>query len=349
MAKINIFVYMGMGGRGTSTFHVSPNRLVSAFIQDVVDKEGALGVRIICLNKSLEPNRNGKDLTLADYGVYNNITMHAALRLKGGAAEGPSATVFDIPEVTKLGAEVLCDPAKPNGPKGDCIIGGSEGCYESNIPKAKLACGCIRCADCMQHYTKTQINNSLVVKLHCGDTSHGNSYIDIGLAFAISHLSPDERNELVSKMASHQFQRPDSMMSYCPNGKCQKFVFREDSTKSRVECGVCHKFMCWKCKKEHKGKQDDHCGNDGCDSTAFITMLMSEAVMKEISGVQVTDRRICTNNDCCAVNIHETACKHMTCAKCKHQYCHICLQNWKGHNNSLCKVAAEQEIKNNMK
>eukprot|EP01083_Nonionella_stella_P270410 915685_1 len=100
--------------------------------------------------------------------------------------------------------------------------------------------------------------------------------------------------------------------------------------------------MCWKCKKEHTGKQDDNCGNYGCDSTEFITMVMSEALMKEIGGVQVTDRRICTNNDLCAFNIQEIEFKHITCAKCKNQYCHICLHNWKGHKKSLCKVADEK-------
>eukprot|EP01083_Nonionella_stella_P083923 232129_1 len=103
--KINLFVNMGMGGRGTSTFQVYPTMKVSAFIQAVIDKEGAQGVRIITMGKQLEPKRNGKDLTLADYGVYDGLNLHAALRLKGGA-EGPSTGDFDIKEVETLGGIV---------------------------------------------------------------------------------------------------------------------------------------------------------------------------------------------------------------------------------------------------
>eukprot|EP01083_Nonionella_stella_P120879 362693_1 len=271
---------MGMGGRGTSTFQVCPTMKVSAFIQAVIDKEGAQGVRIITMGKQLEPKRNGKDLTLADYGVYDGLNLHAALRLKGGA-EGPSTGDFDIKEVETLGGIVVCNPQKPNGPKGDCIYGLHEGCYEDNIPKAKFLCGCVWCADCMKFYVNKQIDTNAAITLSCGDTSHGKD-IDVALAYAVAGLTPQERNKLNLRMATHQFARPDSVISYCPCGKCQQFVFRENAASTRIECGVCHKCMCWKCKKEFKGKQDGHRGNELCDDTACITIHLAEAKIKTI-------------------------------------------------------------------
>eukprot|EP00483_Globobulimina_turgida_P001789 UN01791 len=287
--------------------------------------------------KQIEAKRNGKTMRLSDYGVYNNVTMHAALRLKGGA-EGPSAGDFDIKEVETLGAEVV---------KGNCIYGLNEGCYEDNIPKAKLPCGCIMCADCMKWYVNKQIDTNAAITLVCGDTSCGKN-LDIALAYAVAGLTVEERNNLNARMASHQFERPDSMISYCPQGKCRQFVFRENSASTRIECGVCHRIMCWKCKKEFKGKQDGRCGNNLCDDVAHITLLLAQAKVKDIYGVKVTDTRICPNKECCAVNVHETACKHMTCKNCKHEYCHICLQKYPC-NSATCKVAPEQEITSDMK
>eukprot|EP00488_Nonionellina_sp_1-RS-2012_P001508 TRINITY_DN2436_c0_g1_i1.p1 TRINITY_DN2436_c0_g1~~TRINITY_DN2436_c0_g1_i1.p1 ORF type:complete len:345 (-),score=92.06 TRINITY_DN2436_c0_g1_i1:140-1174(-) len=341
---------MGMGGRGTSTFQVDPTITVQSFLDMVIAKEGAVGIRIVTMGKQLAPTRNGKELTLADYGVYEGLNMHAALRLKGGA-EGPSVSQhFDIKEVETIGATVVCNPQKPNGTKGDCIFGRSDGCYEDNVPKAKLDCGCILCADCMKWHVDQNImsDTNPTVVLVCGDTSH-NKQIDIALGYAVAGLTPDERNVRNAKLAEHQFKRPDSMIKYCPHGKCKEFVFRENSNITRVECGVCHQFMCWKCGQIYKGKQAGHCGNDLCDDAAYITLHLCEAKIKDIGGIKVTDTRICTNKQCCAINIHAQACKHMTCKKCAHQYCHICLQDWKGHQSPLCKVAPEQPITADMK
>jgi len=209
------------------------------------------------LTKQLQAIRNGKVMTLADYGVYNNLTMHAALRLKGGA-EGPSVGSFSFAEVEKLGAIVVCNPSKPNNGTGKCIFRMSDA--ENNVPKAKLKCGCVWCADCMKIYVNQQIDNNLAVTLSCGDTSHGKN-IDVALAYATAGLTNNERNALNAKMASHQFKRDDAIIKYCPYGKCQQFVYRENAALVKVECGVCHKFMCWKCGKEYKGKQEGHCGN----------------------------------------------------------------------------------------
>lgn len=97
---MNVFVNMGMGERGTATFQVTLDTKVEDFLQMVVDKTGAVGIRIITMGKQLEATRNGKVMTLGDYGVYEGLNMNAALRCRGGAAaEGPDATYFDVKEV----------------------------------------------------------------------------------------------------------------------------------------------------------------------------------------------------------------------------------------------------------
>lgn len=197
---------------------------------------------------------------------------------------------------------MVCDPRKPKGPEANCTfqLNLKDGCSESSVPKAKLDCGCVWCADCMIHFVKKQIEENLAVKLNCGDTSHGKD-VDIALAYAIAALKPADRNKYNAKMAETQFKRPDSLMSVCPHGKCKNFIFRENTESIKVECGVCHKFMCWKCKKEFQGKEDKHCGNKGCDDAKYFALLLGEAKMKEIYGVKVTDTRICPNKECCAV------------------------------------------------
>ena len=102
--KIQIFVNFGMGGKRSATIgDITSKTTIKDFMQKIIDKEGAEGVRIIFGGKQLEETRNGKTMTLEDYGLYNEATCHAALRLRGGAMpKGGGAIKFDEYEVVSL-------------------------------------------------------------------------------------------------------------------------------------------------------------------------------------------------------------------------------------------------------
>lgn len=56
----------------------------------------------------------------------------------------------------------------------------------------------------------------------------------------------------------------------------------------------------------------------------------------------------------CNTNIEKNeGCNHMTCKRCSHQFCWLCLQNWTKHNSKLCgnyhrdlKARTEDKMKN---
>ncbi|XP_028841127.1 ankyrin repeat and IBR domain-containing protein 1 [Denticeps clupeoides] len=103
-----------------------------------------------------------------------------------------------------------------------------------------------------------------------------------------------------------------------------------------VDCGRGHLF-CWECKGE---------AHEPCDCQTWKMWLQKVSEMKpeELAGVSeayedaanclwlLTNSKPCAN---CKSPIQKNeGCNHMQCAKCKYDFCWICLEEWKKHSSS---------------
>ncbi|XP_058503437.1 ankyrin repeat and IBR domain-containing protein 1-like [Solea solea] len=103
-----------------------------------------------------------------------------------------------------------------------------------------------------------------------------------------------------------------------------------------VDCGKGHLF-CWECQGE---------AHEPCDCETWNLWLhkVTEMRPKELAGVStayedaanclwlLTNAKPCAN---CKSPIQKNeGCNHMQCAKCKYDFCWICLEEWKKHSSS---------------
>uniref|UniRef100_A0A4W4FSK7 Ankyrin repeat and IBR domain-containing protein 1 n=1 Tax=Electrophorus electricus TaxID=8005 RepID=A0A4W4FSK7_ELEEL len=103
-----------------------------------------------------------------------------------------------------------------------------------------------------------------------------------------------------------------------------------------VDCGKGHLF-CWECQGE---------AHEPCDCQTWKMWLQKVTDMKpeELAGVSeayedaanclwlLTNSKSCAN---CKSPIQKNeGCNHMQCAKCKYDFCWICLEEWKKHSSS---------------
>ncbi|KAL7886423.1 hypothetical protein AOLI_G00041440 [Acnodon oligacanthus] len=103
-----------------------------------------------------------------------------------------------------------------------------------------------------------------------------------------------------------------------------------------VDCGKGHLF-CWECQGE---------AHEPCDCQTWKMWLQKVTDMKpeELAGVSeayedaanclwlLTNSKPCAN---CKSPIQKNeGCNHMQCAKCKYDFCWICLEEWKKHSSS---------------
>ncbi|XP_025023932.1 ankyrin repeat and IBR domain-containing protein 1 isoform X2 [Python bivittatus] len=147
------------------------------------------------------------------------------------------------------------------------------------------------------------------------------------------------------------FVENNPSIKWCPTPACERAVrlTRQGSNTSgsetlnfpllrapAVDCGKGHLF-CWECLGE---------AHEPCDCETWKNWLQKITEMKpeELVGVSeayedaanclwlLTNSKPCAN---CKSPIQKNeGCNHMQCAKCKYDFCWICLEEWKKHSSS---------------
>lgn len=320
MNKITIFLNLGMQGLGTKTFpEIDLNDTLDSFLDIVKNKEGALGVEWIRMGmgKVLTGTRFGK-FKLSDLGLYNEITLWAALRLNGGAEQ---KSQFDAKKVQLFGGSVKYS---------QCSI-----CINNGLNGA-LKCGDSYCSACMKYLINHQKGSQ--AKLSCIKCK---SEIDGMLAFEIASFTAKEKAAADKAFFRNGLKLADSQMSECVH--CKEIVMKQPLNGNKLSCHKCKKYTCQICKLawiNANANNKQFCGNDVCDPSIMYQTFLDFAQEKEVGGVKVTNTRFCPS--CLKVNIHGIACRHITCP-CGYQYCHICLQDYTNHVNE-CKVQDRKSV-----
>lgn len=145
------------------------------------------------------------------------------------------------------------------------------------------------------------------------------------------------------------FVENNPAIRWCPAARCERAVRltrpgpgESDShsfpllPSPAVDCGKGHLF-CWECLGE---------AHEPCDCQMWRNWLQKVTEMKpeELAGVSeayedaanclwlLTNSKPCAN---CKSPIQKNeGCNHMQCAKCKYDFCWICLEEWKKHSSS---------------
>ncbi|KAI5857541.1 hypothetical protein BZA05DRAFT_383901 [Tricharina praecox] len=112
---------------------------------------------------------------------------------------------------------------------------------------------------------------------------------------------------------------PDWLM--CPNGWCGQLQKHEGgAARPWLQCLACGSFMCFNHRDEpyHAGLSCAEV-DDARNRVMQEGIQMSEELVRSIS-------KVCPN---CQFDIHKTGgCEHMTCGKCKYEFCFLCLASY---------------------
>lgn len=269
--------------------------------------------------KNLERN----DETLEDCGLYDGARVVGYLRLSGGAIR--------YIQGRKIGINVMITN------KEDIIT------LDDDIPTMELPCGHTIAPESLADYIKDQVD-SHKTELTCfkckmkwdlskikemGLTTKEKETMEIGLT----------ENLLYDKYKCKE----------CP--QCGLKIEKKDAG-YRVICPLCNNFeFCWNCLRKWiaPGSGYNECGNVNCNKEDILQVLKAcETTTMEYSNISgVPDIRLCP---ACGEGIgHKSGCKHMTCHRCSHQFCFVCLKKWPCAGsyedyNKQCKVAPRQTV-----
>lgn len=200
---------------------------------------------------------------------------------------------------------------KGNSDSIECPI-----CFE-DFPISKIvSLGCHQCCTtCLEKHVESQIGTENICCFH---PKCNTIIVDKDIETFCS------KNVLENFLQNNQ--RSISKMKYCPNPKCSR-VFGLN-VQGNVICLCCSTSQCMTCKNSCHFPMT-------CKQAEYLETLMSKGVVKSVKNVFIKQ---CPK---CNVSIQkDQGCSHMTCSRCKHQFCWICLENFNSHTK--CKTIVKE-------
>ena len=228
-------------------------------------------------------------------------------------------------------------------------------CFEVVTVKTTIPCGHVVCKLCWEEYLKEKINSGNVNKLKCPAFNCSEL---VPLPVIVS-LVPEEIYQKYLKFGLDNFVTGKSDIKWCPHPGCEcavqvpsdqgqgsqkRFSVLQPpnatnnsnyiSQYRNVDCGLGH-FFCWSCSKT----AHDPCS---CETWAQWEKELKERLENK-KGVQMASNMIsdevwvgenckpCPN--CKAPISKDDGCNHMTCYKCDHEFCWVCMGRWRFHGD----------------
>ena len=216
-------------------------------------------------------------------------------------------------------------------------------------------CGDGFCRDCWQEYLRSKVTEGKVVKIPCP----GYGCDCFVLQEMVMKLLPTDINSKFDQFDIGAFIEANPNTRWCPHPGCERAVHlklvdaaqqvsetpsndtNSNSTGSNqtnprnVDCGMGH-FFCWSCSEE----AHDPCScevwkawkeriqviesGDLSADNIITEKASSEAWLAKYSKPCPKCKRPIQRND---------GCNHMTCSKCNHEFCWVCLGRWAIHGS----------------
>eukprot|EP01029_Cantina_marsupialis_P016539 TRINITY_DN3690_c1_g1_i1.p1 TRINITY_DN3690_c1_g1~~TRINITY_DN3690_c1_g1_i1.p1 ORF type:complete len:415 (+),score=99.73 TRINITY_DN3690_c1_g1_i1:251-1495(+) len=200
----------------------------------------------------------------------------------------------------------------------DCMV-----CMETYKPEElkSLGCGHFLCIPCWRQHFMAQVKGvrARCIKLTCPDLKCKRF---IWPKFVLDFLNEKEKESFESELVE-SFVHCSSNMKWCPKAGCAYVV---DSTSVPdmfdVGCDCGHKFCFVCCDETHMPatcKQVENWHKKNSAESENITWIQANT-------------KICPK---CKSPIQKNqGCNHMTCYKCRHEFCWLCLGAWTKHGNA---------------
>ena len=255
-------------------------------------------------------------------------------------------------------------------------------CFEMVTEKISIPCRHVVCKMCWEEYLKEKINSGNVCKLKCPSFNCS----ELVPAPVIMSLVPDEIYQKYLKFGLDNFVTGKSDIKWCPHPGCERAVQvptdqgqgdqvrystflqapnalnSSDNTENKeiavyrnVDCGLGH-FFCWSCSKT----AHDPCS---CETWAQWEKEVKQRLENK-KGVQMAANFIsdevwvgenCKPCPSCKSPIYkDDGCNHITCYKCYHEFCWVCMGRWRFHgdwtggyfecNNYIQKKLAKRKV-----
>ncbi|ERE74624.1 E3 ubiquitin-protein ligase [Cricetulus griseus] len=136
----------------------------------------------------------------------------------------------------------------------------------------------------------------------------------------------EHMTSLASALKSHY------QLQLCPGADCPMVIRVQEPRARRVQCNRCNEVFCFKCRQMY------HAPTDCATIRKWLTKCADDSETANYISAHTKDCPKC--NICIEKN---GGCNHMQCSKCKHDFCWMCLGDWKTHGSEYYECSRYKE------
>lgn len=216
----------------------------------------------------------------------------------------------------KHGVRRRCVPVKKGKPTVTCDI-----CYEDALPMLGMPCGHEFCKVCWRDFVSNALSEGpACIRKTCPQAKCKEVMTEEEVAAACPELLPRfETYQLRSFVESNTLTR------WCPGRGCEKVACATSASAMEQEssianCDDCQISFCLVCGEE------PHAPSSCKELAMWKEKCRNES---ETANWILANTKPCPK---CSSRIEKNqGCNHMTCQRCKHEFCWICMGDWNDH------------------
>ncbi|XP_064632911.1 potential E3 ubiquitin-protein ligase ariadne-2-like [Lineus longissimus] len=195
-----------------------------------------------------------------------------------------------------------------------------------------VACGHLFCKDCWEMHFMTQINQGISTGIECMGKDCN---VLVPEDFVMQLVNKPECRDRYQQLGFRDHILSNPELRFCPGPNCAIVVRAVEIKQKRVICSYCKTTFCFRCGIDYHSPTD-------CD-------VIKKWLTKCADDSETANYISAHTKDCpkCHVCIEKNGgCNHMQCSKCKHDFCWMCLGDWKAHGSEYYECSRYKENPN---
>ncbi|XP_076475890.1 E3 ubiquitin-protein ligase ari-2 isoform X2 [Bombus vancouverensis nearcticus] len=182
-----------------------------------------------------------------------------------------------------------------------------------------LTCGHSFCKDCWCMHFEVQITQGISTGISC---MAQDCNVLAPEDFVLSLLTKPNMRERYQQFAFCDYVKSHPQLRFCPGPNCQMIMRSKEQRAKRVMCSSCRTVFCFRCGIDY------HAPTDCNTMKRWLTKCADDSETANYISAHTKD---CPK---CHICIEKNGgCNHMQCYSCKHDFCWMCLGDWKAHGS----------------
>ncbi|RZC42265.1 ariadne-2, partial [Asbolus verrucosus] len=153
--------------------------------------------------------------------------------------------------------------------------------------------------------------------------------------FVLKHLSRPNMREKYQQFTFQDYVKSHPELRFCPGPNCPIVVHSDEMKAKRAVCSNCKTAFCFQCGMDY------HAPTECSIIKKWLTKCADDSETANYISAHTKD---CPK---CHICIEKNGgCNHMQCYNCKHDFCWMCLGDWKSHGSEYYECSRYRENPN---